>query len=156
MSPEEKGDKDEGHYFGDKPDQVVDRIKQMLEKQKPGVDKTAASLYRNLTEAMKAIPSLQGRLDELSQDPKSEHVLEFKVGEQTWKFIANKDGRVGDFRLARGEEEEAMIIIREEADNTFAYWNKKFVPKERKIFRGPNEPAARKIQGMINQLTLKH
>jgi hypothetical protein len=101
----------------------------------------------------KVRPDLKSKLEEFSQNPESQHEVEFEVGGNNWKFIANKENRVGDFRLVRNNEEEAMIVIRQERPNTFAYWNKSFaVSSGRKIFRGPNEPAAQKIRVMITKL----
>lgn len=155
MREEIENNGEEDRPFPYEREYVLKVIKEMLERQKPGIDKVAASLYWDLREVMKALPDLRDKLQEMSQEPERQHQIEFDAGRDHWQFIANKDDRVGDFRLIRGDnEEEAMILIGKDTDNRFAYWNKSFaIPSDAKIFRGPNDPAARKIREMISKLS---
>ena len=135
---------------------IEEFIRRMLQRERPGVDKTAATLYMNLINALKKVPGLTEQLDEFAGS-NTENQVGFGAGGEHWTFISNKAGHVGDFRIIRGRgepEEEGLILIGQETDNRFSFWQKSFglTPGGIKVFRGPNDPAARRIQGMIEKI----
>ncbi|MDO8570674.1 MAG: hypothetical protein Q7R97_03770 [Candidatus Daviesbacteria bacterium] len=155
MFPEvNRPDEDEmGSPFGFEPEYVLEIVKKWQERQLPGIDSTAAAYYWRVREILKRIPELKEQLEELPKDSVNESNLEFDKNGYHWKFIANKGNFSGDFRLVLGDEEEEARFILGKQQNIFGYWNKRFaVSGGAKIFRGPNDSAAKKIQSMVEKL----
>lgn len=134
-------------------------VREYIERQKPGIDRHTAQLHSSLINTLLDIPEIRADLMRvLGRNIDEQKDLEFDRNENHWKFIRNNNGVVGDFRLIRLnnliEEEQSLILIRD-GGNRFAYWNKSYPnsPKGVRIFRGPDDPSARKIQEMIDKLS---
>ena len=134
--------------------------REYFERQKPGINRLAAQLHLNLVNTLLDMSEIQEDLMEVlgNRDLEEERQMEFESNGEHFKLIRNNRGIRGDFRLIRLDpfnqpEEEGDIQIRE-GDNSLSYWHKRFGigPEGRRIFRGPNEPAAKKIQEMIDKL----
>ena len=134
--------------------------REYFKRQKPGINRLAAELHLNLITTLLDMPEVQEDLIEIlgSRDSEEEKQMEFGRNGDRFKLIRNNRGIKGDFRLIRLDpfdqpEEEGDIQIRE-GSNSLSYWHKRFGigPEGRRIFRGPNEPAAKKIQEMIDKL----
>ncbi|MDD2823394.1 MAG: hypothetical protein PHQ59_04940 [Candidatus Daviesbacteria bacterium] len=154
MSPEkDRPDEDKvEQVFGFEQDMVLEVVRRWQEKQLPAIDSITAGYYWRVRETLRTTPELKEKLEEVPEDCKDQYEFEFDRGGYHWKFIANKDNFPGDFRLALGDEEEARFVLGK-VQNAFSYWNKRFaVSGGAKLFRGPNDSAARKIQAMLEKL----